>query len=71
MLTLNAAMCDRLLMVRAEFNEMPGLHLTRIQVQRLWNLDGALCSALLDALVADKFLRRTSRDTYLRADAGA
>jgi hypothetical protein len=33
--------------IRGEFQEVPGLHLTRPQVQRLWDLDAATCDALL------------------------
>src|ERR1700740_374034 len=45
--------------VRSEFLEMPGLHLTPAQAQRLWGLEGELCRAVIDALVAEAVLRRT------------
>ena len=32
-------MTDWLQLIRAEYHEIPGLHLTKPQVQRLWNLD--------------------------------
>ena len=54
-------------MVRGEFQEIPGLHLTQRQAQRLWGLDAATCEALLDSLVQEHFLRRTSSDQYARA----
>ena len=61
---------DWIHLVRAEYLEMPGLHLTRDQVRRLWALDDVTCNALLIALVDAKFLRRTPFGTYARADQG-
>jgi hypothetical protein len=52
--------------VRGEFQEIPGLHLTKPQVRRLWSLDEQTCDILLDTLVRDRFLR-TMRDQYVRA----
>ena len=60
---------DWLQLIRAEYLEDPGLCLTRAQAQRLWGLDPVTSEALLAALVAVKFLRRTSQDAYVRADA--
>jgi hypothetical protein len=60
---------DWIQIVRAEYDEMPGLHLTREQVRRLWSLDAPTCDALLEALVQAQFLRRTSNDAYVRADS--
>jgi hypothetical protein len=48
---------------------MPGLHLTKPQVRRLWGLDGESCELVLDALEAKNFLRRTRANAYVRADA--
>jgi hypothetical protein len=59
-----------LYLVQAEYLEMPGLHLTRPQVRRLWNLDAGTCDALLNVLVASDFLRRTSRDAYILSTVG-
>ena len=53
--------------IRGEFLEMPGLCLTPGQARRLWNLDAASCDALLQALVADDFLRCTSSGTFVLA----
>ena len=59
---------DRYLgLIQAEYLEIPGLHLTRPQVRRLWSLEPAVCDALLDALVAVDFLRKTPRDAYVLA----
>jgi hypothetical protein len=46
---------------------MPGLHLTRPQMRRLWGLDEPTCDGILDTLVATNFLRRTARDGYILA----
>ena len=59
---------DWLMLVRAEYLEIPGLSLTKPQVERLWGLDAVTSEALLAALVDIKFLRRTVRDAYVRAD---
>jgi hypothetical protein len=59
---------DWLMLVRAEYVEMPGLSLTKPQVERLWGLDAVTSEALLAALVDVKFLRRTDGDAYVRAD---
>ena len=60
-------MVDWLEIIRAEYLEMPGMHLTGRQAQRLWNLDPATCETLLAALVATGFLRRTPTGGYMRA----
>jgi hypothetical protein len=57
---------DWLPIIRAEYIEFPGMQLTRAQVQRLWNLDDATCSAVIEALEAERFLRRTAKDSYVR-----
>ena len=44
--------------VRAEYLEMPGLHLTLPQMRRLWGLSAAACSVLANALVERASLRR-------------
>jgi hypothetical protein len=46
--------------VRREFNEMPGMRLTRAQVRRLWNLSSLQCDEIVDALISDGFLVETS-----------
>jgi hypothetical protein len=57
------------LRVRAEFLEMPGLRLTPAQARRLWNLEGELCGAVIEALVAEAFLRWTASGAVTRLDA--
>lgn len=60
-------MPDLLQVIQAEYLEIPGLHLTRAQVQRLWGLDPDTCDAMLSTLVDTHFLRRTPRDAYVLA----
>ena len=60
-------MIDWLQLIRAEYHEIPGLHLTKPQVQRLWNLDTTMCDAILEALETNKFLRRTGTGAYVKA----
>ena len=52
-------------LVQAEYLEMPGLHLTRAQVRRLWGLEDNTCDAVLKELQAIHFLRRTDDDLYV------
>jgi hypothetical protein len=52
--------------VRSEFLEMPGLQLTPAQARRLWNLEGEMCRAVIDALIAEAFLRWTASGTVTR-----
>lgn len=62
-------MVDWLRIIRAEFAEIPGLHLTKRQAQRLWGLDAGSCDRLLTTLETEKFLRRTLQGAYVRADS--
>lgn len=54
--------------VRAEFLEMPGLRVTPDQARRLWNLEGDVCRAVIEALVAESFLRWTVSGAVTRAN---
>lgn len=60
-----------LLRIRSEYLEMPGLRLTMAQAQRLWNLDGSSCHVLLEALIAARFLWRTSDGAFVRRDCNS
>ena len=51
---------DLVALIRAEYDEMPGLRLTRAQVQRLWLLEPAACDTVLRALVDAGYLRLTA-----------
>jgi hypothetical protein len=57
---------DPLSIVRREFLELPGLQLTKAQVQRLSGVETATCDALLDELLRQHFLTRTQRGAYKR-----
>jgi len=61
-------MNDWLLLIRAEYQEIPGLHLTKPQFQRLWSLDETTCEVLLQKLEATRFLRRTQTGAYVKAE---
>lgn len=55
-------------LIQSEYVEMPGLHLSKRQAQRLWNLDARSTDVIFDALEASNFLRRMPNDMYIRAD---
>ncbi len=63
-------LCDWVELVRSEFAEMPGLHLSKCQAKRLWNLDDQRTEIIFDQLESSHFLRRTDNDIYVRADIG-
>jgi hypothetical protein len=54
--------------VREEFLEMPGLRLTPLQARRLWGLERDACEAVIDALIACAFLKRTAGGAVTRAE---
>ncbi|HKY19874.1 MAG TPA: hypothetical protein VJM31_01530 [Vicinamibacterales bacterium] len=60
--------CDWVQLIKSEYTEMPGLHLSKRQAQRLWNLDARSTETIFDALEASNFLRRMPNDRYIRAD---
>jgi hypothetical protein len=64
---LNNAVLQR---VYSEFSEMPGLHVTCKEAQRLWSLDEKICGQLLNFLVEVKFLYLGRRGRYLRLTDG-
>ncbi len=51
--------------IRGEYLEMPGLRLTFAQACRLWHLEAATCTAVLEKLIAEGFLGRTSDGAYV------
>lgn len=61
---------DYLDLIKAEYEEMPGLSLTKGQAQRLFGLDPLKCEALLDTLVATRYLARTGSGAYCRLNDG-
>jgi hypothetical protein len=54
-----ARVADLVGLIRSEYEEMPGLCLTRAQAQRLWLLDADACDEALQALVDAGYLRLT------------
>jgi len=66
---IDEKLSGQLVLIRSEYHEIPGLSLTRPQVQRLWNLDPQTCDAVLDVLKADRFLRQTPSGAYVRAES--
>ena len=59
---------ERLLdLIQSEYLEMPGLCLTRPQIQRLWCLDSDTCSEAVETLVTSHFLKRTDHGAYVLA----
>ena len=57
--------------VRGEYLEIPGLLLTRTQVQHLWGLDSVTSDGVLEALLAARFLQRTDTGAFVRVDEGS
>jgi DNA-binding IclR family transcriptional regulator len=53
-------------MIRAEFEEMPGMHLTLAQAARLWDMPREACERVLEHLVGTGFLVRHRSRTYAR-----
>ena len=51
--------------VRTEYDELPGLNLTRAQIQRMWDVDDEACDALLELLTVTHVLRRAPDDTFV------
>jgi DNA-binding IclR family transcriptional regulator len=65
-----ALLDDWLRLVRAEYEELPDLHLTRAEVERLWGLDAPTADAILTTLVSTGVLKQTSRGGYIRSNPG-
>ena len=57
-----------LTLIQAEYREIPGLKLTKAQAQRLWGIDRAAADALLEALIASRFLAKTASEAYVLAE---
>lgn len=52
-----ASRVDHLIrVIRSDFNEMPGMRLTRLQFQRLWNLGEAECDVIVRDLLGQEYL---------------
>lgn len=51
--------------IQNEYREMPGLHLTLPQAQRLWGLDRPKCEEALRTLTRANVLTRTSDGAFV------
>ena len=64
--TLESDKAELLTRIRREYDEMPGLRLSRRQVARLLGMDDVTCERLLRALITSRFLSRTAGGLYAR-----
>jgi hypothetical protein len=55
--------------IRLEYTHVPGMRLTRPQVQRLLNLPGDACEVALAALIHSRFLCVDAEGFYRRSGA--
>lgn len=69
--TVDTTFAEWLAIIRNEFAEMPGLVLTRPQMQRLWGMDAVTCDRALAALVASQFLIRLPDGNYARSSSAS
>ena len=51
--------------IRAEYESMPGLKLSREQACRLWSVQGETCDQALQALIDEGFLHRTGTGKFV------
>ena len=54
--------------IRGEYDESPGLSLTRNQAKRLWGFDAATCDAVLERLTKSGYLRENAARMFVRDD---
>ncbi len=54
--------------VLAEFEEMPGMALTRRQAARLFGLEQDLCRIVIDALLDSAYLRESAAGIIMLGD---
>ena len=66
MTTAPASLDEWARLARAEYLEIPGLHLTESQFRRLFGLDAKFGAELLHTLVQTGFLRRAHTGGYVR-----
>jgi hypothetical protein len=64
----NGSLEEWVRIVRGEYEESPGLSLTREQAKRLWTFDAELCEAVLNSLMMSGFLRQNCRHMFVRND---
>jgi len=71
MVTEQPHLLDWLQLIRAEFDDLPGLKLSQSEVEEMWGLDATMADALLAALVSAGVLRRTDDMKYVRLEQGS
>jgi len=68
MSTLNMTTYSWLRLVRAEYQDIPGLQLTERDIRRQWGMDPLVCQELLAELTRIGFLKQTGTGRYVRAN---
>lgn len=63
-------LCDWVQLIKSEYAEMPGLHLSKRQAQRMWNLDAPSTDLIFAALEAANVVKKLPNDVYVRANIG-
>jgi hypothetical protein len=58
---------DLLRLIRAEYEEFPGLQLSESELEDLFEMNPETAMTLISVLVADGFLRRTADGGYVRS----
>jgi Fic family protein len=66
MIAIETPIADWVRLIRAEFEEMPGLVLTCAQIRRMWGLDADASVRALSRLVAEGFVVRRPDGSYAR-----
>ncbi len=66
MRSLDTSVERYLKIVQSEYREMPGLQLTKRQLQRFLGIDVRTCETVVTILERERFLRRTPKDQYVR-----
>lgn len=62
----DAALADWVRLIRAEYDEMPGLVLTCAQIRRMWRIDADVCCHAMDQLVTAGYVIRRSDGSFAR-----
>ena len=63
---VEASVADWIRLVRAEYEEMPGLVLTCPQIRRMWGISSDMCVRLMGRLVAEGFVVHRLDGSYAR-----
>jgi len=66
MIAVETPLSDWVRLVRAEFEEMPGLVLTCSQIRRMWGLDADACVRVMSRLVAEGCVVRRLDGSFAR-----